>query len=241
MNNPQYGSQWQSFTNTAYNNLSNFANQNPIGRINVGQNTASSVPAWLQPNYGELQHQYQNVPSDYQNNVINPLRQNFQNTLSYNTTLGTQAANSASQEYATRAQQAGGSSQAAGVVRAQSLLPVFQQNSQARQQEAGTEASYASQAIGLQASLASQLAQLRTSYAGTLANYLTQQRGQDISQAQANQSASLSANNSLLSAGVSLANNPRAQGGFQGSGVTNAMGQNFNVGTTGYANVTNGF
>lgn len=232
---------WQSFVNSAQNNLTQFANQNPIKPVSVGQATASNVPQWLAPDTSTLQNQYNNVPSEFQG-VIAPLRSAYQNTINYNTTLGTQAANSASQEYANRAAQAGGSSQAAGVVKAQSLLPVYQQNSQAMQQEAGTEASYGAQAINLQTQIASTLAQLNTSYAATLANYVTQQRGQDISQASTNQQASLSANNSLLNAGLSLANNPKAQGGFQGSGIQLA-GQSgiINAGTAAYESATNRF
>jgi hypothetical protein len=224
-------SQWVSFANQAGQNLTNYTQQNPLSPVNVGQNNASSVPAWLQPNMSELQQQYADIPSEYKQ-VLAPLQNAYNASINYNTTLGEQSANSAAQQYSTSAQQQGGNREAAGVVRAQALLPVFQQNTQARQQLAGTEASYQSQAIGLQASIANQLASLRTSYANTLAQYLTQQRGQNISEAEFNQSNSLAASNSVLSNASTLSKLGGGSGIIPVNGI--GAGQVNPVGSAGY-------
>lgn len=231
---------WQSLVSTGSSNLFSGGLSSSPSNVNVAQNSQSSVPTWLQPNLSELQSQYSSIPGDT-NNIINPLRSALNNTLSYNTTIGTQAANNAAQEYSNRASQIGGSGEASGVVKAQSLLPVFQQNATASSQEAGVEAQYKFQALNLQSQIAQQLGQLRTSYSNTLANYLTQQRGQDISQATTNQDASLRANLALLQSGTQLSTNPRAQGNYQGSGVTTINGKQYNAGTSQYENATNQF
>lgn len=201
-----------------------------LGQVNqAGRDlNNTTAPSWLMPNFGELQDQYSKVPAEYQN-AIAPLRNAFNNTVSYNTSLGTQAANSAAQEYTARAAQSGATSSASGVVRAQSLLPVFQQNAQARSQEAGTEAQFQTQAVNLQANIANQLASLRNSYASTLANFITQRRSQDLSAAQL----SLTANQTQQQ--------QTAKTAPQGSGWLSANGQYINAGANplAYENATN--
>lgn len=222
---------FQQYAQQAAGNLSQFTNANPITPVNVAPSTAANVPSWLAPNTQALQNQYNSIPSAFAG-VVAPLQSAYQNTINYNTTLGTQAANNAAQEYANRNAQTGASSAASGVVKAQALLPVYQQNSTARQQLAGTQAQYGAQAINLQSQIASTLASLNTQYAGTLANYMTQQRAQNIQQQTTNQSAELNANENLLSNAPALA---KMSGG---ESVTNLAGQNFAAGTSGFEGVT---
>jgi hypothetical protein len=218
------------YAQQAAGNLSTFANQNPIQPINIGASTAANVPQWLTPNTQQLQNQYNNIPSEFAG-VVAPLQSAYNQSINYNTTLGTQAANSAAQEYATRNAQTGGNASATGVVKAQSLLPVYQQNTAARQQLAGTQAQYGAQAINLQSQIASTLASLNTQYAGTLANYMTQQRAQNIQQATSNQSTELAANNSLLSNAATLSK----LGGGSGIQLMSPGATNQLAGTAGYA------
>lgn len=151
------------------------------------------------------------------------------------TTAGMQAANNAASQYAAAAQQAGGSTLGAGVVKAQSMMPVYAANAGLRTEAANVAAQNSQAAAGLAANVASTIGNLRQSYLNTLAGYTTSQQQLGLQTYEATQNvASQAANRQLQAASiaaqqqqaqVAAAQALLAQKGPTGSYTTNNMGQ----------------
>jgi len=145
------------------------------------------MPDWLQDdddgdgNIQELLKTYAGIGA-----AFNPKDQVAarNNAASYNLSAGTQAANNAATEYTNRAAVTGGSTLGAGVVRAQALMPVLQQNAALKTEGADIAAKSHQTAISLAAQVASTIGQLRQSYLSTLTGFASDQQklGLDASQ-----------------------------------------------------------
>ncbi len=152
----------------------------------VGANH-TQLPSWMpsnpDQNLTELLNTYAGVNSAFDPSGQVAARNN---SIAQNTASGNQAANNAAREYTNRAAQSGGSALGAGVVKAQSLLPVMSGNNQLRTQAADIAAEAHQKAASLSSQIASTLGQLRTSYLGTLADFSAKQQGMAIQNNQFN-------------------------------------------------------
>jgi hypothetical protein len=97
-------------------------------------------------------------------------------SIGYQTAAGTQAASNVASEYANRAMQSGGSTLGAGVVKAQSMLPVYAANAELRSKGADIVAQTREKAINKASEIGSALSQLRNSYLTSLAQFVQGQQ-----------------------------------------------------------------
>lgn len=141
--------------------------------------TEPTLPDWMNtdPNTlnQELMDQYNNVGMMGANRAARKIDKQKALTLS----SGTQSANNAGLDYASRIMQQGGSAAAAGAVKAQAMMPVLKQVADI---EVGKQAMLmdARKTMAMRRdALASQLAQSRQSYLNTLAGTYTTMRGQN--------------------------------------------------------------
>jgi len=152
----------------------------------VGANQ-TQLPSWMpsnpDQNLTELLNTYAGVNSAFDPSGQVAARNN---SIAQNTASGNQAANNAAREYTNRAAQSGGSSLGAGVVKAQSLLPVMSSNNQLQTQAADIAAKAHQDAASLSSQIANTIGQLRQSYLGTLADFSTKQQGMAIQNNQFN-------------------------------------------------------
>lgn len=147
-----------------------------------------TLPSWLSKNpddnLGELTSSYAGVGAAFDPSGQVAARNN---AIGYNTSAGTQAANNAATEYSNRAAQSGGSQLGAGVVKAQAMMPVLQQNAALKTDAADVAAKAHQDAATLASQIASTIGQLRTSYLSNLTQYATGQQQLGLAQYQAQQ------------------------------------------------------
>ncbi len=176
-------------TANAANGISTTSGVAPSAFVNPNQ---VQLPNWMptnpDQNLTELLQSYAGVNSAFDPSGQVTARNN---SIAQNTASGNQAANNAAREYANRAAQSGGSSLGAGVVKAQSLLPVMSSNNQLRTQAADVAAEAHQKAASLSSQIATTLSQLRTSYLGTLSDFAAKQQGMAMQNNQFNSSLSL--------------------------------------------------
>lgn len=228
------------------------------------------LPPWLSSNpdsnMGELLSSYAGVQ-----NAFDPTGQvdARNNAIGYNTAAGTQAANNAASEYANRATQQGGSALGAGVVKAQSMMPVLQANASLKSEAADVAAKAHQDAASLASQIAGTIGSLRTSYLQTLTGFAQGQQGLALDTFKANQGvasdaanrqyqyaalqeqarqANLSASSSRNNSGLAAAQTLLGSKGPSGAWTTNNSGQltsgqnsfnNFNQWTGARSNATN--
>ena len=96
--------------------------------------------------------------------------------IGYNTAAGGQAANNAATEYSNRASQSGGSQLGAGVVKAQAMMPVLQQNAKLKGEAADIAAKTHQEGASLAAQIAGTIGSLRSSYLSALTGFATDQQ-----------------------------------------------------------------
>ena len=136
--------------------------------------SAPQLPSWLSSNpdsnLTELLQTYGGV-----NNAYDPSAQVAarNNAIGNNTSMGTQAANNAATEYANRAAQSGGNALGAGVVKAQSMMPVMASNNKLQTDAADVAAKAHQEAATLSSQIAANIGQLRQGYLSTLTDYAT--------------------------------------------------------------------
>lgn len=230
-------------TPTAQSNAANQTN----AAFQLPSASGIRLPSWLSSNansqMGELLKSYSAIPAAFDpTDQVNARN----NAIGFNTAAGTQAANNAASEFANRASQSGGSALGAGVVKAQSMMPVLQQNAALRTDAADVAARAHQSAATLASQIAGTIGQLRTSYLQTLTGFVGNQQALALDtykanqgvagdaanrqyqyaalaeQArQANQSASVTRNNSALTAAQAL----MASHGPSGAWTTNNQGQ----------------
>lgn len=145
------------------------------------------MPSWMSTdpnqNLGELIQSYAGVGAAFDPSGQVQTRND---AIGYNTSQGGQAANNAATEYSARAAQSGASQLGAGVVKAQAMLPVMQQNAALKTDAADVAAKSHQQAAGLASQIASTIGQLRTSYLNSLTGYATDQQRLQQQQGQFN-------------------------------------------------------
>lgn len=166
---------------------SNAANQTNAG-FQLPAAGSVQLPDWLSPNADsnmqELLSSYAGIQTAFDPSAQVEARNN---AIGYNTAAGGQAANNAASEYASRAAQSGASSLGAGVVKAQSMMPVLQQNAALKTEAADVAAKAHQEAANLASQVASTIGQLRTSYLQTLTGFVGQQQGLQLDTFKANQ------------------------------------------------------
>jgi len=145
------------------------------------------LPSWMSTNpdqnLGELLQSYAGVGAAFDPTGQVQARND---AIGYNTSAGGQAANNAATEYANRAAQSGGSSLGAGVVKAQAMLPVMQQNAALKTDAADVAAKSHQQAVSLSSQIASTIGQLRNSYLQSITGYATDQQRMQLQSGQFN-------------------------------------------------------
>lgn len=146
------------------------------------------MPSWLSKsadaNLGELTSSYAGVGAAFDPSGQVAARNN---AIGYNTSAGTQAANNAATEYSNRAAQSGASQLGAGVVKAQAMMPVLQQNAALKTDAADVAAKAHQEAATLASQIAGTIGQLRMSYLGQLTQYAQGQQGLALDQYKAQQ------------------------------------------------------
>lgn len=161
-------------------------------QVNANANIPTSnqiqLPSWLQgganSSMQELLNTYNSIPQAFNPNAQIAARNA---AIGYNTSQGNQTANNAASQYANAAMQSGGSTLGAGVVKAQSMLPVMQQNAELRTQGADIAAQSHEEAASLAGQIAGTIGQLRQSYLNSLTQYSQGQQQLALSQYQAQQ------------------------------------------------------
>ena len=216
-----------------------FSQQTTIGannQLNLSYSDPNNVklPNWLSTNpddtMKELIGAYGNIQNTYNSTLANQVNAR-NNAISYQTSAGTQAANNAASEYAARAQQEGGSTLGAGVVKAQSMLPVYAANAGLRTEAADLAAKTHQEALGLSMQVGNTIAGLRQNYLKSLADFA---QGQQSLQQQQNQMISSNWNQSQA-AKAAAAQSLLAQKYTGPSGwVTNNAGNGIVTGQTQY-------
>lgn len=225
-----------------FTTLQNPSNTQAANQVNASYTPATaagvtgSFPSWLSSdpsaNINELMQTYAGIPAAFdstkQVNAINA-------QIGSQTTQGQQAANNAASQYAAAAQQAGGSTLGAGVVKAQSMMPVFSANASLHTQAANVAAQNSQAAASLAANVASTIGNLRQSYLNTLANYTTSQQQLGLQTYEATQNVASQAANRQLQAAqiaeqgqqsqIAAATALLGQKGPTGSFTTNNFGQ----------------
>lgn len=156
-------------------------------------------PAPAAPDYSNLQNLQAQVE---RKSALQKAMQDYNNLYASTQAQGQQGANTAAAAYASAQQAAGVNPSAAGVVRAQSMLPVFSQLGQIRTQQDTTRLQATNQADTLAAQIASTIGNLQSGYSKTLADYnmgLTQTNAQmnEFNAGQANQMAQFGADYNL--------------------------------------------
>lgn len=145
------------------------------------------LPSWMSTNpdqnLSELLQSYAGVGAAFDPSGQVQARND---AIGYNTAAGGQAANNAATEYANRAAQSGGSSLGAGVVKAQAMLPVMQQNAALKTDAADVAAKSHKEAATLSSQIASTIGQLRNSYLQSLTGYATDQQRMQLQSGQFN-------------------------------------------------------
>lgn len=158
-------------------------------KANIPDINSIQLPSWLSSNpdsnMGELLGSYAGVGAAFDPSGQVAARNA---AIGYNTSAGNQAANNAASEYANRASQSGGSALGAGVVKAQSLMPVLSQNAQLRTDAADVAAKAHQDAASLASQIAGTIGNLRTSYLSTLTGYAQGQQQLALDKYKAEQS-----------------------------------------------------
>lgn len=162
------------------------------GQVNAKANIPGinqiEMPSWLSKdpnsNLGELMQSYAGVPAAFDPSGQVAARNN---QIGYNTAAGGQAANNAATEFSNRAAQSGASGLGAGVVKAQAMMPVLQQNAALKTDAADVAAKAHQDAAGLAAQIASTIGNLRTSYLNTLTGFASSQQQGALDQYKAEQ------------------------------------------------------
>lgn len=172
-------SQYQAAMNKQLATLQNPVNSSSANTSSFNLASAGNValPSWLQANPDDQMHEllqsYAGIGAAFDPTAQVTARND---AIGYNTTAGNQAANNAASEYANRAQQSGASALGAGVVKAQAMLPVFQQNAALKTDAADVAAKAHADAAGLASQIASTIGNLRMSYLNTLTGYVQGQQ-----------------------------------------------------------------
>jgi hypothetical protein len=150
------------------------------------------LPSWLSPNpndqLGELIDSYGKIPAAY--DTTNQVAANNR-SIAYNTSAGTQMANNAATEYSNRAAQSGASGLGAGVVKAQSMMPVLAMNTKVRADSANIAAKASQEAATLASQVAGTIGQLRIQYLTHLTGYAENKAQLDFQNQQAQQNQAL--------------------------------------------------
>lgn len=159
------------------------------------QPNSVQMPSWMSSadgNMQELLKTYKKVPKAFDPTDQVDARNN---AIAYQTSAGGQAANNAATEYANRAMQQGGSALGAGVVKAQSMMPVFAANAGLKSEAADIAAKAHQGAVDLSARIAQTIAGLRESHLSTMANFTANQQQMAMQNNQFNSQLGLSAFN----------------------------------------------
>lgn len=213
-------------TPAAQNNAANQVSVAPTG-VQPSQFVSANqvqMPSWLNTNsdanIGELIKSYNDVPNAFDSSgqvgAIN-------NSIGYQTASGSQAANNAATEYSNRAAQTGGSQLGAGVVKAQSMMPVYKANSDLRLEAANVAAQSRQQGLSLASQIANNIGQLRQSYLGTLADYSAKQQGMAIQNNQFNSDLALHNYQAQQNVASEAANRQVQYAGLQNAAWKDAM------------------
>lgn len=141
--------------------------KNPVATVNPGS-IPSYIPTSPKPIINGLQSLMQNLGQYFD---TSGMTSTVENQIQQNTSIGQQFANNAGLEYTNRAMLNGGDPSLAGVMRAQSMMPIYQQNSQVRSDLAGKVSQVQQNEAGARSTIASTIAQLKNSYLQSLQDY----------------------------------------------------------------------
>jgi hypothetical protein len=155
-----------------------------LGSKGAGAGSAASpgiasvqMPSWMSKNpdanLQELLGAYNNLSSAFDPSAQVQARND---AIGYNTSVGGQAANNAATEYSNRASQSGGSQLGAGVVKAQAMMPVLQQNAKLKGEAADIAAKTYQDGASLASQIAGTIGSLRSSYLSALTGFATDQQ-----------------------------------------------------------------
>jgi len=181
-------------TNTSLSFPTGFNSSSSSGFASLQTPSADKyeLPSWLSPNpndqLGELISSYGKIPAAY--DTTNQVAANNK-SIAYNTSAGTQMANNAATEYSNRAAQSGASGLGAGVVKAQSMMPVLAMNTKVRADSANIAAKASQEAATLASQVAGTIGQLRIQYLTHLTGYAENKAQLDLQNQQFQQNQGL--------------------------------------------------
>ncbi len=176
-----------SLQNSSLGSSSSSSSTDAFEPTSVPEIGSIKLPSWMSTdpdqNLGELLKAYKGIGK-----AFDPMKQvnKRKNLIAYNTSAGGQAANNAATEYANRAAQSGASALGAGVVKAQSMMPVMAQNASLKTEAADLAAKSHQEAISLAATIGSTIAGLRQDHLKSLTNYAAGQQGMFLQNSQFN-------------------------------------------------------